>query len=90
MSRTRRHQSADHLCVVDPLQPKLGELDRQWIVRFYSDHCWRYSPPRWFIRHYKRAINTRNEHMLRRWLADPGFDPVFDVKHYYRATFDWN
>ena len=70
-----------------PLTPE----DRLWAIIFHTDHCPREgSPPRSFVRQYKRKMNRYNDRMLRRWLHDQDFDPVFNVKTYHRAQWAWH
>ena len=93
MSRTRRRIGAEYRYILpstDTTVPMTDE-DRLWVIRFHSDHYPKWgSPPREFVRLYKRKMNRHNDRMLRRWLNDPEFDPVFDVKTYHRAQWAWN
>lgn len=92
MSRTRRRIGAEHLNLL-PVRTvvPLTDEDRLWAIYFHTDHCpRRESPPRGFVRLYKRRMNHHNDRMLRRWLQDPAFDPVFDIKTYHRAQWAWN
>jgi hypothetical protein len=45
--------------------------------------------PRWFCRIFKQRQRTSNSRELRRWLSDPGYDPVVDVKHRHSARWAW-
>ena len=93
MSRTRRRIGAEYRYILpstDTTVPMTDE-DRLWAIRFHSDHYPNWgSPPREFVRLYKRKMNRHNDRMLRRWLLDPAFDPVFDIKTYHRAQWAWN
>ncbi|MGH8737922.1 MAG: hypothetical protein ACREVC_11230 [Burkholderiales bacterium] len=104
MSRTYRRRGQRHdydfvlrdYCWID------GTLVRFWIdqhskegrralARFHSDaFCTLKSPaPRWYRRifdHRQRTLNTRQ---LRRWLDDPSYDPIFDVRRRHSATWAW-
>lgn len=66
---------------------------RRLLARFHSDAysamSLRSSAPRGFRKGYKRRMNYHNDRMMRRWRADPGFDPVFDVQHRHAANYDW-
>lgn len=66
---------------------------RRALARFHSDAytsmSLKSSAPRKFRKSYQRRLNEGNQRMLRRWLADPGFDPVFDVQHRHAANYDW-
>jgi hypothetical protein len=60
-------------------------------ARFHSDATvtMRGTAPRWFRKASDHRIRTRNDQMLRRWMADPGFDPVFQVSHMHDADHGW-
>ena len=34
-------------------------------------------------------IRTLNDRALRRWICDPGFDPVFQDWHKHEANWSW-
>ena len=34
---------------------------------------------------HDHRIRTANDHEFRRWLADPDYDPVFDIRHRHGA-----
>ncbi|MGH8745797.1 MAG: hypothetical protein ACREUK_04825 [Burkholderiales bacterium] len=64
---------------------------RRAIARFHSDAFWtlRSTAPRRYCRvfdHRQRTLNTRQ---LRRWLDDPNYDPVFDIRHRHCANWAW-
>ena len=71
MSRTRRRIGAEYRYILpstDTTVPMTDE-DRLWAIRFHSDHYPNWgSPPREFVRLYKRKMNRHNDRMLRRWL----------------------
>lgn len=64
---------------------------RKVIALFHADstQTMRSTAPRWYRRLFQARIDHFNARMLRRWLADPGFDPVFDPKHRHGATWSW-
>lgn len=64
---------------------------RKAIARFHSDvtETLRSSAPRFYRKWYDRSIKTFNKRMLRRWLADPGYDPVFTAWHRHNANWSW-
>lgn len=64
---------------------------RRALARFHSDaySSLRSPAPHWYRRifdHRQRALNTRQ---LRRWLDNPGYDPVVDVRHRHSANWSW-
>jgi len=69
---------------IDP-RSKAG---RKAIARFYADKTVA-SAPRWYRKASDHRIRTGNDRILRRWLADPGFDPVFRVWHKHEANWSW-
>ncbi len=102
MSRTFRRRSAlyeDSLVLRDrdSRWTVVCELDarrragRKAIALFHSDanETMRSAAPAWYRKHFDRRINTFNDRMLRRWIADTGFDPVFDIKHRHCANWSW-
>ncbi|MFQ1065100.1 hypothetical protein [Bordetella trematum] len=99
--RNIRHEYSDVLraysFAVDP--PAFVPLDRhskegrRLLARFHADAytsmSLRSSAPRAFRKGYKRRTEHHNQRMMRRWLADPDFDPVFHVRHRHAANYDW-
>jgi hypothetical protein len=90
MSRTYRRRGVNGALVLFLIDPRSKE-GRRAIARFHSDAYWtlRSVAPRWYRRildHRQRTLNTRQ---VRRWLADPGYDPVFDVRHRHSADGSW-
>lgn len=79
--------SYGHWIQLDP-QSKAG---RKAIARFHSDNevTMGGSAPRWYRKVSDHQIRTGNDRMLRRWLADPEFDPVFRVWHNHDANWSW-
>lgn len=76
-----------HWVLLDP-RSKAG---RKAIARFHSDKTVTMggSAPRWYRKVFDHQIRTGNDRMLRRWLADPEFDPVFRVRHKHDANWSW-
>ncbi len=64
---------------------------RRAIARFHSDACWtlRSTAPRWYRRIFDHRLLTLNARQLRRCLDDPGYDPVFEVRHRHCANWAW-
>jgi len=104
MSRTYRRRGERHeyrwvlrewLFESDCLKPFLIDRrspeGRRAITRFHSDVevTMKGSVPHWFRRIFKRRQCTFNARELRRWLADPGYDPVMNVRHRSSAKWAW-
>jgi hypothetical protein len=104
MSRTfrrRRHRYEYQwaLRVWNPAAPSWSWLmldryspeGRRAIARFHSDAyvSMRSPAPGWYRRQFDHQQRTRNDRELRRWLADPGYDPVTQVRHLHRANRSW-
>lgn len=64
---------------------------RRAIARFHSDAelTMRSAAPRWYRRVFDHRLRTLNDRELRRWIADPGYDPVQQVRHRHRANWSW-
>lgn len=64
---------------------------RRAIARFHSDAqlTTGNTAPRWYRRIFDHRLRTLNDRELRRWLADPGYDPVFQVRHRHAANWSW-
>ena len=64
---------------------------RRALARFHSDAevTMRSGAPRWYSRVYDHQLRTMNDRQLRRSLADPDYDPVFQVRHLHRANWSW-
>lgn len=81
-----------HLLAYVPVDRHTKE-GRRTLARFHSDAytsmSLRSTAPRKFRKSYQRRLNGNNYRMLRRWLADPGFDPVFNVQHRHAANYAW-
>ena len=77
-----------HWVQLDPI----SQAGRRAIARFHSDGMvtMRGSAPRWFRKVSDRRIRTGNDRILRRWLADPEFDPVFQAWHKHEANWSWS
>ena len=73
--------------MLDPRSPKRPRA----IARFHSDKevTMGGAVPRWYRKVFDRRQNTFNDNQLRRWLADPGYDPVMQVQHRHAANWSW-
>ena len=72
------------------LDPRSRE-GRRAIARFHSDReaTMGGAAPRWYRKVFDRRLRTFNDKQLRRWLADPGYDPVMQVWHRHCANWSW-
>jgi hypothetical protein len=72
------------------IDPRSREGQRA-IARFHSDAFWtlRSTAPRWYRRIFDHRQRTLNARQLRRWLDDPGYDPVLEIRHRHRANWAW-
>ena len=104
MSRTYRRRGQRHeyrwvLFDWEPATPVGSLLDprsregHRAIARFRSDsdreitvHS---AAPHWYRKGFDRRLHTFNDKQLRRWLADPGCDPVMQVRHRHCANWSW-
>jgi len=61
------------------------------IARFHSDaeSTLRSAAPRWYRRIYDHRLRTLNCREFRHSLDDPGYDPVFQVRHRHSANWSW-
>lgn len=102
MSRTyrRRGQRHEYYWVLfdwNSRTPVGAELDprsregRHALSRFHSDKevTMAGAAPRWYRNVFDRRLRTFNEKQIRRWLADPGYDPVMQVRHRHSANWSW-
>ena len=104
MSRTYRRRGErhdyewillDYRRVNGALIPRLidarSKEGRRAIARFHSDAYWtlRSTAPRWYRRIFDHRLGTLDARQLRRWLDDPDYDPVFEVRHRYNANWSW-
>jgi len=64
---------------------------RRAIARFHSDAetTRRGSAPRWYRKVFDRSLRNRNAAQLRRWIDDPGYDPVMQARHLHCANWSW-
>ncbi len=72
------------------IDPK-SQAGRQALARFHSDKWVTMggAAPRWYRKVYDHRLRTYNNRMLRRWIADPEFDPVFQAWHKHCANWSW-
>lgn len=68
-----------------------SQAGRRAIARFHSDSevTLRSTAPRWYRKIFDHRLRTFNDHELRCWRADPGYDPVFEPNHRHRANWSW-
>jgi len=64
---------------------------RRAIARFHPDAYWtlRSTAPDRYRRIFDHRLRTLNCSELRRWLDDPGYDPVFHMRHRHSADWSW-
>ncbi len=64
---------------------------RRAIARFHSDAdiTMRGGAPHWFCRIFKRRQRNVDTRELRRWLADPDYDPLMQSRHRHSAKWAW-
>lgn len=64
---------------------------RRALARFHLDNeiTTRGAAPRWYRKAFDRRLRTFNNKEFRRWLADPGYDSVFESNHRHRANWSW-
>lgn len=104
MSRTYRRRGQrhcydwvlrDYRCVDGTLIPFLIEArskeGRRAIARFHSEAHWtlRSTAPRWYRCIFDHQLRTLNARELRRWLHDPSYEPVLQVRHRHNANWSW-
>jgi hypothetical protein len=88
MSRTLRRRNCRHAyryvlndrsveALLDPVSP----AGRWALALYHSDNHWTCPIPRGWRRACKANVKTQHERMIRRWLDDPEFDPVFVQRH---------
>jgi len=68
-----------------------SQAGRRAIARFHSDSevTLRSTAPRWYRKVFDHKLRAFNDKQLRRWLADPGYDPTFEPNHRHRANWSW-
>ena len=47
------------------------------------------SAPRFFRKAFEHRAKLRNDRMLRQWIENPQFDPVFENRHRHCANASW-
>ena len=72
---------------IDPRSPE----GRCAIARFHSDKevTMGGAAPRWYRKVFDRRLRTFNDKQLRRWLGDPDYDPLVQVRHRHAANWSW-
>jgi hypothetical protein len=73
------------------LLDRRSEEARRAIARFHSDAetTMRSPAPHWYRKIHDARLRTFNDCQVRRWLDDPGYDPVFQVRHRHGANWAW-
>ena len=68
-----------------------SQAGRRAIARFHSDSevTLRSTAPRWYRKVFDHKLRIFNDKQLRRSLADPGYDPMFEPNHRHRANWSW-
>lgn len=74
-----------------PLLDPRSNAGRKAVGIFHSDKMVTLGgpAPRWYRKASDHQIRTANDRMLRRWLADRQFDPVFRDWHRHDANWSW-
>ena len=64
---------------------------RKSVAKFHSDAqvTMSSSAPRWYRKVFDRRRRTRNNRVMRGWLKNPDFDPVFESSHKHDANWTW-
>jgi hypothetical protein len=72
------------------LDPRSREA-RRAIARFHSDAetTMGGAAPRWYRKVFDRRLRTSNDKQLRRWFANPGYDPLTQASHRHSANWSW-
>lgn len=104
MSRTYRRRGERHEyrwvlpefvfesgCLTRVLIDRGSPEGRRAIARFHSDAeaTMKGGVPHWFRRVFKRRQDNGNARELLRWFADPGYNPVMNVRHRSSAKWAW-
>ena len=68
-----------------------SEKGRKALAHFHSDKAVTMggAAPRWYRKVCDHRIRTFNDRMLRRWLDDLEFDPIFRTWHNHEANRNW-
>ena len=72
------------------IEPESAE-GRRALARYHSDSgiVIHGGVPQWFRRIFKRSQKNANARELRRWLANPDYEPVIEVQHRHSAQWAW-
>jgi hypothetical protein len=104
MSRTIRRKNQQHeygwvlkdweLFLKEGLSIRLSQnskAGRKAIAIFHSDKelTMGSGAPRWYRKVFDRRRRTRNDRVMRQWLGDQNFDPVFEINHKHEANRYW-
>ena len=91
MARTfrRKHERHEYRWLLGYRNPDSRE-GRKALAIFHSDKTVTMTgAPRWYRKVSDHRIRTANDRMLRRWLIDAQFDPVFQAWHKHDANWHW-
>ena len=104
MSRTlrRKNQQHDYVWVLIDWRSRIpgmqyprydsrSALGQKAIARYHSDRqvTMGRTAPRSYRKAYDHRLRTRNDRQMRKWLADPAFDPIFEASHRHDANYSW-
>jgi hypothetical protein len=102
MSRTYRRRGQRHeyywvLFDLRPGAPPDAKLDprspegRRATARYHSDKevTLGGAAPRWYRKVFDHRLRTFNDKQLGRWLTDPEYEPVMEVRHRHNANWSW-
>jgi hypothetical protein len=72
------------------LDPR-SSLGRKALAHYHSDNevTMGSSAPRWYRKAYDHRLRTRNNRQMRKWLAEPAFDLIFEASHRHNANYSW-
>ncbi len=86
-----RDRDADASLGARVLLDRHSREGRRAIARFHSDAeiTMRSGAPYWYRRSFDHRLRTANDRQLPRWLTDPAYDPVFQIRHHHSANWAW-